>query len=212
MRADPAGWPYQDPDDDDPGWTGGDGDPGWTSGGDGWPPRGATPGWPYGEDHPSWPAGSDYHDWPRGGGSLPSGREPPAMHYDGHRSPEPAAWVPAGDRPDESQQWSGQQAAAPGEAAAYYDVAAGHGRARVLPPSDNQDWPQIMANSPAELLDPFRRDTWGLPGEDSVRLTQRILSDADTQAASVRREAMEQAGAIREAAEREAEDIRRQAA
>jgi hypothetical protein len=134
------------------------------------------------------------------------------MHHDGRRPPEPAAWVPAGDGPDQAPQWSGQQAAAAGEAAGYYDVAAGDGRARVLPPSADQDWPQITANGPAGLLDPVRRDTGGFRSEDSARLAERILLDADRQAAAVRQEAMEQASAVREAAEREAEEIRRQAA
>ena len=47
---------------------------------------------------------------------------------------------------------------------------------------------------------------------DSVRLAERILSDADEQAAGIKQEAWEQANAIREAAEREAEEIRRQSA
>jgi hypothetical protein len=243
MRADPAGWPYQDPGGDDPDWTGGGGHRDWTSGDDSWPAGGATSGWPYGEDHPSWPAGegswrggdgswpsggasagwpygedhpswpagSGHPDWPGGGDSALPGREPPTMHYDGRRPSEPAAWVPAGDGPEEASQWSGQQVAAAVEAA-YYDVAAGDGRARVLPPCANQDWPQITANEPAELLDPVRRDTGGLRGEDSVRLTERILSDADTQAAAVTQEALDYANAIRQAAEREAEEIKRQAA
>jgi hypothetical protein len=225
MRADPAGWPYQDPGGDDPDWTGGGDHPDWTAGDDGWPAGGASPGWPYGGDHPSWPASSDHPDWPRGGGSAVPGREPPAVRHDGHRRaaspPAPAApvRVPAGDEPDEARHWSGQQ----GAAAAYYDVAAGDGWVQVLLPSDSQHWPaaadgstgqlpQITANGPAGLLDPVRQDIGGFQGEDSVRLTERILSDADSQAAGIRREALDHANAIRHAAEREAEEIRREAA
>jgi hypothetical protein len=214
MRADPAGWPYQDPGGDDPDWTGGGDHPHWTSGDDSWPAGGARPGWPYGEDHPSWPVGRDHPDWPRAGGSAVPGREAPAMHYDGRRRaaapPAPAARVrvPAEDGPDEAQPWSGQQAAA-----AYYDVSAGDGWVQVLlPDASIGQLPQIAASEQAGLLDPVRRDTGGLRGEDSVRLTERILSDADSQAAGIRQEAMEQASAIREAAEREAEEIRRQTA
>ena len=155
MRANPAGWPYQDPDNDVPDWTGDDDR---VAGG-------ASPGWPYGEDHPSWPAGSDHPDWPRGGG------------------------------------------------AAYYDVAAEDGWDQILlPAASTGQPPQITANGPAEPLDPAWLDTEGLQGEDSLRLTQRILSDADSEAAAITQEALEQASAIREAAEREAEEIRRQAA
>ncbi len=233
MRADPAGWPYQDPGGDDPDWTAGDDswpargaspgwpygedhpswpagttDPNWTAGNGSWPAGGASPGWPYGEDHPSWPAGSDHPDWPRGGGSAAPGREPPAMRHDGRRRPgsppAPAApvRVPAGDKPDEAQHWSGQHGTA---AAYYYDVAADDGWVQVLLPWDSQHWP-------AELLDPVRRGTGGFQGEDSVRLAERILSDADSQAAGIRQEALDHANAIRQAAEREAEEIRREAA
>ena len=151
MRANPAGWPYQDPDNDVPDWTGDDDR---VAGG-------ASPGWPYGEDHPSWPAGSDHPDWPRGGG------------------------------------------------AAYYDVAAEDGWDQtLLPAASTGQPPQITANGPAEPLDPAWLDTGGLQGEDSLRLTQRILSDADSEAAAITQEALQQASAIREAAEREADELR----
>ena len=133
MRANPAGWPYQDPDNDVPDWTGDDDR---VAGG-------ASPGWPYGEDHPSWPAGSDHPDWPRGGG------------------------------------------------AAYYDVAAEDGWDQtLLPAASTGQPPQITANGPAEPLDPAWLDTGGLQGEDSLRLTQRILSDADSEAAAITQEAL----------------------
>ncbi len=51
-----------------------------------------------------------------------------------------------------------------------------------------------------------------LRNSDSVRVAERILSDADYQAAEIRREASGQATAIREAAEQEAAEIRQQAA
>jgi len=189
MRANPAGWPYQDPDDNGPGWTGDDArvagrvtpgwpygedhpswpagstGPNWTAGDGGWPAADASPAWPYGEDHPSWPAGSDHPDWPRGGG------------------------------------------------AAYYDVPAEDDWDQILhPAASTGQLSQITANGPAEPLDAVWLDTGRLQGEDSVRLTQRILSDADSQAAAITQEALGQASAIREAAEREAEEIRRQAA
>jgi hypothetical protein len=208
MRADPAGWPYQDPDGDDPDCTG-DGLPDWTAGDGSLPGGGAIPDWIYGEDHPSWPAGSAQPDWPRGGGSVVPGREPPAIHHHGRRPPEAAARVrvPTEDGPDEAQQWSDQQAAA------YYDVSAGDGWVQVLlPDASIGQLPQVAASEQAGLLDPVWRETGGFQGADSVRLAERILSDADTQAASVRQEALDQANAIRQAAAREAAEIRKQAA
>lgn len=209
MRADPAGWPYQDPGGDDSDWTGG-GLPDWTAGDGSLPGGGASPNWLYGEDHPSWPAGSAQPDWPHGGGSAVPEREPPATHHDGRRPPEPAARVRvlAEGGPDEAQQWSDEQAAA----AAYCDVSAGDGWVQVLlPDASIRQLPQIAA-SEAELLDPVWRETGRFQGADSVRLAKRILLDADTQAASVTQEALDQANAIRQAAAREAAEIRRQTA
>jgi hypothetical protein len=160
-------------------------------------------GWPYqepGGDDPDWTDGGDHPDWTSGDDGRPT---------DGATR----GWPYGEDHPS----WPA------GEPTAYYDVGAGDDRVRFLPPSANEDWqpstgagtgapPQITANGASGLLDSVRRDTGGFRGEDSVRLADQILSDAGSQAASVRQEAMEQANVIREAAEREAEEIRRQAA
>jgi len=72
--------------------------------------------------------------------------------------------------------------------------------------------PHLTGERQAELHDPLRQDAGGFQNADSVRLAERILSDADSQAAGIRQEALDQANAIREAAEREADEVRRQAA
>jgi len=217
-----------------PGWPYGEDHPSYPASND--PPGspgygGATPGWPYGENHPSYPASNDPPGSPGYGGPGAPGREPaPARDRNGRQAAGPAparaaqTRIQAGGGLNEmhgagrAQQWPGQQAA---DAAAYYDAAAGDSRVQVLPPA-NQDWqasagvgtgemPTITANGPAELLDPVRQNGEGFRSEDSVRLAERILSDADTQAAGIRQEALEHANAIREAAEREADEVRRQA-
>ena len=223
MRAENPSWPYNAPGRGDPGWSADngsadDGRPDWTAGDDSWPPNGASPGWPYGEDHPSWPA-SGGPDWPRaGGGSSPRGREPAAAPRHDPRSPSalppaPAARVrvPADGGPGGAPQWSGQHAA---DAAppSNYEVAFGNGPVQVLLPSAGQEWSAGAGERPAELHDPGQQDAGGFQNADSLRLAERILSDADGQAAGIRQEALDQANAIREAAEREADEVRRQAA
>ncbi|HEY3035721.1 MAG TPA: hypothetical protein VGJ54_13830 [Streptosporangiaceae bacterium] len=232
MRAENASWPYNAPGRDDPDWSADngsadDGRPDWTAGDDNWPPNGASPGWPYGEDHPSWPA-SGGSDWLRaGGGSSPRGREPAAAPRHDPRSPTtlppapgPRVRVPADGGPDGAAQWSGQYAAGAAPPS-NYEVAFGNGPVQVLLPSAGQEWPagadagempHFAGERPAELHDPVQQDAGGFPNADSVRLAERILSDADTQAAGIRQEALGQANAIREAAEREADEVRRQAA
>src|SRR5215469_16602769 len=224
------GWPYGE---DHPSYPVSNDQPTWRAGND-------QPSWPAGNDQPSWPAGDDQPGWPGNGGSAAPAREPArSAQRNGRRtaaSPQARAArtrVRAADGPDGAhgtggahgtdgaQPWPGQQAADTGTA--YYDAAAADGRVQVLPPSANQDWragagvgagemPQVAPNGPAELFDPVRRDPEGFRSEDSVRLAERILSDADTQAAGIKQEALEHANAIREAAEREVEEIRRQAA
>jgi hypothetical protein len=230
----PAGWPYGE---DHPSWPAGNTGPNWTAGDDSWVAgneswtagdegwmagNGGEPDWPYGEDHPSWPAGGP------GGGGGPAAprREPePTMHHDTRRAvaprQAPAGRVrgPATGGPDAAPQWAGPgDVAAPG-----LEAVAGNGPVQVLAPSAGQDWAaggrvstgelrRITGESAAEMPDPFGQAAGGFHNSDSVRLAERILSDADTQAAGIKQEALEHASAIREAAEREADEVRRQAA
>jgi hypothetical protein len=122
---------------------------------------------------------------------------------------------------DAQQRWSAQLARTTGPIPqTYYDLAFGDGRLQVMltePPGANQGWA-----GPANVLQLTGADTgqqgtvaWQSadPGNaDSVRLAQRILTDADQQAAAIRQEASSQAVAIREAAEQEAAEIKHQAA
>src|SRR6266550_2389583 len=211
-------------------WTAGDDN--WTAGDDNWPGSGNGQDWPYGEDHPSWPAGGNTQDWPRAGGGPATPRREPAaaLHHDPRvptAPPPPAApvarvRVPANGGPDGAQQRPAPRGAGRAEAP-YYEVAFGEGRVQVLVPSDDQDspagvrpgtgeMPQLAVEDPAELLDPVRRDPGGFRDADSVRLAERILADADSQAAGIKQQALDHANAIREAAEQEAEEVRRQAA
>jgi hypothetical protein len=205
MRADPAGWPYQDPGGDDPDWTGGNDHPDWTSHDDNWPPGGAAPGWPYGEDHPSWPAGSDHPDWPRGGGSALLGRGPSAKHYDGHWPPEPAAWVPATDGLDEVQQWSGQQAAAPGGFRSEDSVQLAD---RIM--SDAGTVAASVRQEAMEQADAIREAA----EREAEEIRRQAAYEADAareaewRAEELKRQAAEQAEAMREAAFREADELR----
>src|SRR5262249_25155972 len=150
----------------------------------------------------SWPAGNgpgrtadgDHPSWPRaGGGPAPRGREPAAARRHDPRSPTappPAPMgrvpVPAGGGPGGMGQWAGQQAAA-GTAPPYYEVAVGNGPVQVMLPPTTQEsptgtgeMPQFTGESLAGLRDPVRQDAAGSPGADSVRLAERILSDADS--------------------------------
>src|SRR5690349_6158444 len=182
----------------------------WTAGDDSWPVNGNgnAQDWPYGEDHPSWPAGGNTQDWPRaGGGPVPSRREPAAaLHHDPRVPTAPPAApvarvrVPANGGPEGVQQRPGPRGAGPAEAP-YYEVAFGEGRVQVLVPSADQDFPagvrpdtgempQLAVQDPAELLDPVRRDSGGFQDADSVRLAERILADADSQAAEIKQQAL----------------------
>ena len=222
-------WPYGE---DHPSYPANGNGQNWTAGDDNWPVNGNGPAWPYGEDHPSWPAGGNTQDWPRaGGGPVPSRREPTAaLHHDPRvptAPPPPAApvarvRVPANGGPDGAQQRPGPRGAGPAEAP-YYEVAFGEGRVQVLVPSADQDFPSdvragtgemppLAVQDPAELFDPVRQDSGGFRDADSVRLAERILSDADSQAAGIKQQALDHANAIRAAAEQEAEEVRRQAA
>ncbi|MFI5081752.1 MAG: hypothetical protein ACHQCE_11815, partial [Streptosporangiales bacterium] len=223
-------WPYGE---DHPSYPANGNGQDWTAGDDRWPANGNGPAWPYGEDHPSWPAGGNTQDWPRaGGGPDMSRREPAAaLHHDPRvptAPPPPGApvarvRVPANGGQDGAQQRPGPRGAAGPAGAPYYEVAFGEGRVQVLVPSADQDFPsgvrpgtgempQLAVEDPAELLDPVRRDSGAFRDADSVRLAERILADADSQAADIKQQALDHANAIRAAAEQEAEDVRRQAA
>jgi hypothetical protein len=122
------------------------------------------------------------------------------------------------------QRWSAQLARTTGPIPqTYYDLAFGDGRLQVVltePPDATQGWAEPGAAGLLQLTagaDTMQQSATGWqaadPGNvDSVRVAQRILADADQQAAEIRLEAAAQAVAIREAAEREAAQIREQTA
>jgi hypothetical protein len=166
------------------------------------------PGWPYSaeEDRPNWPCpgGQDHPSWPAGGGRSAVPREPAAALPDDNRWQTAAGPVPRGN----------------------YEIPFGGGRPPVIfgePAAVAPQWAappvagvgevrQPSGEGPVELLDPVRRDAGGFCNTDSVRLAERILSEADEQAAEMIREARDQAAAVRQDAEREAAQVRRQAA
>jgi hypothetical protein len=166
------------------------------------------PGWPYSaeEDRPNWPypGGQDHPSWPAGGGRSAVPREPAAALPDDNRWQTAAGPVPRGN----------------------YEIPFGGGRPPVIfgePAAVAPQWAappvagvgevrQPPGEGPVELLDPVRRDAGGFCNTDSVRLAERILSEADEQAAEMIREARDQAAAVRQDAEREAAQVRRQAA
>ena len=192
------------------------------------------PGWPYsaGEDRPSWPypGGQDHRSWPAGGGRSVVPREPAAALPDDNRWQTAAAMrrrAPAGRALDGTQRRSGHRATAAGPVPrGNYEIPFGGGRTQVIPGEPaavSQQWAappaagvgevrQPPGEGPVELLDPLRRDAGGFCSTDSVRLAERILSEADEQAAEMIREARDQAAAVRQDAEREAAQVRRQAA
>jgi hypothetical protein len=207
MRRDERSWPYSDSDE---------------------------PGWPYSaeEDRPSWPypSGQDHPSWPAGGGGSAVPRELAAALPDDDRWQAAAAMrrrVPAGRAVDGTQRRSGHPATAAGPVPrGNYEIPFGGGRAQVVPGEPagaGQQWAappvagvgevrQLAGEGPAELLDPVRRDAGVMCTTDSVRLAERILCEADEQAAEMMREARDQAAAIRQDADREAAQVRRQAA
>jgi hypothetical protein len=128
--------------------------------------------------------------------------------------------VPAGDGPDGAAQWSGQRAAGTAPPADY-EVTFGDGPVQLLlPPAEQErptgagtgEVPHPAGERPAGPQGSVQQDARGFQSADSLRLAERILSDADSQAAGIRQEALGHANAIREAAEREADEVRRQAA
>jgi hypothetical protein len=224
--ADRPGWPYPDhpswpasdlgrplADDDYPSWPASGPGGGW-AGPDG-PPPGGGAGLPQRERLGTAPAPAVHHD-PNPGQPVP--QVPPAR---GRHVRVPAGYSshpgPADDTP---QRWSAQLARSTGLIPqTYYDLAFGDGRLQVMlteTPGAGQDW--ATGPSSANVLQLTSADTgrqgavtWqpGPPGNtDPVRMAQRILADADQQAAAIRLEAAAEAAAVREAAEREAAQIR----
>jgi vacuolar-type H+-ATPase subunit H len=207
MRGEERSWPYSDSDE---------------------------PGWPYSaeEDRPSWPypGGQEHLSWPAGGGGSTVPREPAAAPPHDDRWQTAAAMrrrVPAGRARDGTQRRSGHRAAAAGPVPrGNYEIPFGGGRTQVVPGEPaavGQQWAappvagvgevrQLPGEGPAELLGPLRRDAGGFCNTDSIRLAERILCEADEQAAEMIREARDQAAAVRQDAEREAAQVRRQAA
>jgi hypothetical protein len=221
--TDRPGWPYPD----HPSWPASDlgspladdDYPSWPATDPGGPPPGAGPGLPQRERLGAAPAPAVHHDPnPR----QPASQVPPAR---GRHVRAPAGYSshpgPADDTP---QRWSAQLARTTGPIPqTYYDLAFGDGRLQVVlteAPAADQGW--AASPSSANVLQLTGADTgqqqavtWqpGDPGNtDAVRVAQRILADADEQAAEIRLEAAAEAAAIREAAEREAAQIKEQTA
>ena len=236
MRRSDEGWPYRVAE-DDPSWPGRGQHPDWPSpkGKDqsGWPPGGGFPGWPDAEDQPSWPAAEvqpnwppegDFPSWPAGGHDTgrqlsedhpswaagddfpstplapggpvqPRRRTPNGSHLDRRTSasgsaPSGRARVPESGAPGWTSRHSGPRGGA--AASAYAEAVDGGGGAALLtgdPPTG-------------------QRPVHG----DPVRLAERILSDADLEAAAIKQQALRQAAAIRQAAERETSQVSQQAA
>ena len=172
-----------------------------------WPPEGDFPGRPaggsdaggqLGEDHPSRPVGDDIRGTPRarGGSALPRRRTPEGPQQDRRTSavrsaPAGRPQVPESGVPDWTPRRSGPQAHL-AASQAYPGAGAAGG------------WRALLAEDP-----PIgQRPANGEPGW----LAERLLSDADQEAAAVKQQALDVADAIRQAAERKAEQIKQQAA
>jgi len=228
-------WP---PEGDFPSWPAGGYQPGWPAANQrpgrpypsaqdqpGWPDAQDQPGWPAAEVRPNWPPeadfpdrpadGSDaggqlgegYGDWPagddirgapraRGGSALPRRPTPQGPHQDrrtpaARSAPAGRAQVPESAAPEWTPRRSGPQAhlAAPQAYPGAVNGGGGHALLAEDPPIG-------------------QRSSNGEPGW----LAERLLSDADQEAAAVKQQALDVADAIRQAAERKAEQIRQQAA
>jgi chemotaxis protein histidine kinase CheA len=137
-----------------------------------------------------------------------------------YENPYPAK--PAGGAHASTGRWSAQLARTQDTATqTYYELAFGDGRLQVMltePPAASQEWATGMHARSVEVL-PAAGNQAGaavweavdLRNTDAVQVAERILSDADQQAAEMRRQASQQAVAIREAAEQEAAEIKQQA-
>jgi len=216
----------------DPRGSAGGADPHWSSPSadhPSWPAGAGGADWPQpGADYPSWPAGAPGEGWaPERGGSAWRRQEAPvAQHHDerwqaaGRQAAVATAQVTSAPVPATRQgypakryvgahakTWSAQLARTQDTATqTYYELAFGDGRLQVMltePPKTAQAWASGGHARPLEADD--------LRNSDAVQVAERILSDADYQAAGIRREASAQATAVREAAEAEAAEIRQQA-
>lgn len=198
-------------------------------------PAPAHQDWPHTPDHPSWPntAIPDHPSWPSTpGGPLRPHREPAhALHHDtGWQAAAPMA--PAADarvatgpqRQWQAQQWAAEPAMAGPASQTYYDLALGDS-ARIQmvltePPGTAPGWgpgPQtgemlaLPPRHPGQPAAPAPWDSEQYRIADSVRLAERTLADADSQAAAIRQDAAIRGAAIQEAAERDAAQTRDEA-
>jgi hypothetical protein len=221
-------WPASDPgrpvtdDDDYPSWPvtgpgGGRAGPAEPAAHPGRPLHGGGAGMPQ-RERPE-PSPAEHHD-PGTGQAM--AQVPPAR---GRHVRVPAGYPgPAGDGP---QRWSAQLARTAGPIPqTYYDLAFGDGRLQVMlteTPGADSGWAAghgARGGTMLQLPGPGAAGRQGLvsldAGEyahaDSARLAERVLADADQQAAAIRQEATSQAVVIREAAEQEATEIKQQAA
>jgi hypothetical protein len=133
---------------------------------------------------------------------------------------------PAGATGEPQQRWSAQLARSTGPIPqTYYDLDFGDGRLQVMlteTPGADPGWAgpaahggnllQLPGPGTAGQPGPVSWDTEGYARTDSVRLAERVLADADQQAAAIRQEATSQAVAIRHTAEQEATEIKQRAA
>ena len=174
-----------------------------------------------------------------GGADWPQQEPPGGLHHDergqtaatrtvARQAPGRATGVGYQIRPPmgahaKGRQWSAQLARTHDTAPqTYYELAFGDGRLQVMltePPAADQGWATGGHARTAEALPAGGQqaglvawESGDLRNADSVRVAARILSDADYQAAEIRREASDQAAALREAAEAEAAEIRQQTA
>jgi hypothetical protein len=183
---------------------------------------------------------SDGGPLPGGGADLPRRERQgpaaaPAVHHDpvsGQAVAQVApargrhVRVPGGSAGETPQRWSAQLARSTGPIPqTYYDLDFGDGRLQVMlteTPGADPGWAGTGAHAGNMLQLPGPGVT-GQPGSvswdtgeyarsDSVRLAERVLADADQQAAAIRQEATSQAVAIRQGAEQEAAEIRQRAA
>ena len=182
----------------DPSWPAAD-YPSGPAAGPGWAedhpsfPGGSYPG-SLGPDHPSWP-GADQASWPRaiGRSAEPRPESSRALQHDTHRH--------AGSPDGGLSRAVLIQAPRTGR-----QPAAGAGG-------------QLAVGQMGELVDPIRQQVEDLWNADSVRLTERMLAEADDQAAKIvttaeleaaeiRRFAADRAAATLTTAEREAAELR----
>lgn len=197
-------------------------------------PGGAEPDWPHTPDHPSWPNTGipDHPSWPgTPGGPLRPRREPVhALHHDTGWQAAPPMAPASGVRvaTGPQRQWQARQWAEPAVAAGpssqtYYDLALGDSRIQMVltePPPAAPGWDSGPHTGEMLALPPQHPGQYAAPAgwdaehyriADSVRLAERTLADAASEADTIRQDAAIRAAAIREAAEREAAQARDEA-